>query len=136
MNRSPVTPLRLALLILCGPFYVMLVLMVLEALLSAATTYLVIKAGRDVVNNNFFLQDLIWIFAAQAASYTIGAISWIYAERAGFLAFARYMLRFVRDNRYETRLLHERETRERVEPFLTGESYYVYFHLLYEIEGD
>lgn len=136
MNRAPVTAFWLAKLILCAPFYVMLVLMVIEALLSAATTYLVIKAGRNVANNQFVLYDLLWIFIAQATAYVIGAISWIFAERAGFLAFGRYMLQFVRDNRHETRLLTERETRERVEPFLTGEAFYVYFHLLYEIEGD
>ena len=49
---------------------------------------------------------------------------------------ARYMLRFARDNRHKTKLLGDKEARERVEPFLTGETFYVYFHLLYEIEGD
>ena len=48
----------------------------------------------------------------------------------------RYMLRFARDNRHKTKLLGDKEARERVEPFLTGETFYVYFHLLYEIEGD
>jgi ABC-type bacteriocin/lantibiotic exporter with double-glycine peptidase domain len=66
----------------------------------------------------------------------VGAISWIFAERAGFLAYGRYMLRFARDNRAKTKLLGDKEARERVEPFLTGETFYVYFHLLYEIEGD
>jgi ABC-type multidrug transport system fused ATPase/permease subunit len=46
------------------------------------------------------------------------------------------MLRFARDNRTKTKLLGDKEARERVEPFLTGETFYVYFHLLYEIEGD
>ena len=46
------------------------------------------------------------------------------------------MLRFARDNRQKTKLLGDKEARERVEPFLTGETFYVYFHLLYEIEGD
>ena len=49
---------------------------------------------------------------------------------------ARYMMRFARDNRHKTKLLGDKEARERVEPFLTGETFYVYFHLLYEIEGD
>ena len=49
---------------------------------------------------------------------------------------ARYMLRFARDNRHKTKLLGDKDARERVEPFLTGETFYVYFHLLYEIEGD
>jgi ABC-type multidrug transport system fused ATPase/permease subunit len=136
MNRQPASPFRLSLLMLCVPFYVMLVLMVIEALLSAATTWLVIKAGRDVANNQFLLYDLLWILAAQSASYVVGAVSWIYAERAGFLAYGRYMMRFARDNRTETKLLADRDARERVEPFLTGETFYVYFNLLYEIEGD
>ena len=136
MARQSITPFRLSLFMLCMPFYVMLVLMVIEALLSAATTYLVIRAGRDVANNQFLLHDLLWILAAQSVSYAVGAVSWIYAERAGFLAFARYMMLFARDNRTETKLLTERDARERVEPFLTGETFYVYFHLLYEVEGD
>jgi len=136
MARKSITPFELSLFMLCGPFYVMLALMVVEALLGAATTYLVIQAGRDVADNQFLVQDLLWILAAQSASYVVGAVSWIYAERAGFLAFARYMMRFARDNRTETKLLTERDARERVEPFLTGETFYVYFHLLYEIEGD
>ena len=114
----------------------MLFLMLIEASLSAATTYLVIEAGRDVARGTFLLADLMWILAAQSAAYGVGAVSWIYAERTGFLAYGRYMLRFARDNRYKTQLLGDKDARERVEPFLTGETFYVYFHLLYEIEGD
>jgi len=114
----------------------MLFLMLIEASLSAATTYLVIEAGRDVARGTFLLTDLMWILAAQSAAYGVGAVSWIYAERTGFLAYGRYMLRFARDNRYKTQLLGDKDARERVEPFLTGETFYVYFHLLYEIEGD
>jgi ABC-type bacteriocin/lantibiotic exporter with double-glycine peptidase domain len=80
--------------------------------------------------------DLVLIFAAQSTSYIVGAISWIYAERAGFLAYGRYIMRFARDNRTQPKLLGDKDARERVEPFLTGETFYVYFHLLYEIEGD
>jgi ABC-type protease/lipase transport system fused ATPase/permease subunit len=133
---QPFGPITLARLMLCAPFAVMLVLMLIEASLSATTTYLVIEAGRDVARGTFLLADLLWILAAQSAAYVIGAVSWIFAERAGFLAYARYMLRFARDNRYKTKLLGDKEARERVEPFLTGETFYVYFHLLYEIEGD
>src|SRR5262249_32741026 len=117
-------------------FFIMLGLMVAEALLSAATTYLVIKAGRDVANNEFLISDLLWILAAQSAAYIVGAVSWIFAERAGFLAFGRYMLRFARDNRHQTQSLTDKEARERIEPFLTSETFYVYFHFLYEVEGD
>lgn len=136
MTRPPIKPMQLALLMLCTPFYVMLVLMVIEASMSAATTYLVIKAGRDVARSAFFVYDLLWILAAQSTSYAVGAISWIYAERAGFLAYGRYMLRFARENRDQTQSLGDKAARERIEPFLTGETFYVYFHLLYEIEGD
>ena len=121
---------------LCVPFYIMLVLMVIEALLSAATTYLVIQAGRDFAKDQLLIYDLLMILAAQSTAYIVGAISWIYAERAGFLAYGRYMLRFAHDNRHQTKSLGDKEMRERVEPFLTGETFYVYFNLLYEIEGD
>src|SRR5215203_6716558 len=135
MNQS-FSPITLARFMFCAPFIVMLVLMLIEAALSAATTYLVIEAGRDVAKGTFVLADLMWILAAQSASYVVGAVSWIYAERTGFLAYARYMMRFARDNRHKTKLLGDKEARDRVEPFLTGETFYVYFYLLYEIEGD
>src|SRR5882724_347764 len=135
MNQ-PFGPIALARLMFCVPFVIMLVLMLIEASLSAATTYLVIGAGRDVAKGTFLLADLMWILAAQSAAYVVGAVSWIFAERTGFLAYARYMMRFARDNRHKTNLLGDKEARERIEPFLTGETFYVYFHLLYEIEGD
>jgi ABC-type transport system involved in cytochrome bd biosynthesis fused ATPase/permease subunit len=128
--------MQLARLMLCTPFYIMLFLMFVEASLSATTTYLVIETGRDVANGNFIIGDLLWILAAQSTSYIVGAVSWIYAERAGFLAYGRYIMRFARDNRAETKLLGDKDARERVEPFLTGETFYVYFHLIYEVEGD
>ena len=68
--------------LLCRPLYIMLVLLVIAAA-SAATTWLVIKAGRDVANDEFLVKDLMYILVAQSASHAIGAISWIYAERAG-----------------------------------------------------
>jgi ABC-type multidrug transport system fused ATPase/permease subunit len=128
--------LEVAGLILSRPLYYMLALLVIEALLSATTTYLVIKAGRDVASGYFVVSDLIWIFCAQAASYVSGAVSWVFAEQAGYRAFGRYMLRFARLNRYETRLLNDKTMREQVEPFLTGETFYIFFHLMYELEGD
>jgi hypothetical protein len=135
MNR-PFGPIVLTRLLICLPFFVMLFLMLVEAMLSAATTYLVIATSRDVANGTFRLADLMWILAAQSASYVVGAVSWIFAERTGFLAYGRYMLRFARDNRTKTKLLGDKGARERVEPFLTGETFHVYFHLLYEIEGN
>src|SRR6476661_7725963 len=135
MNQ-PIGPGALARFLLCLPFFIMLFMMLAEASLHAATTYLVIEAGRDVARGTFLLADLMWILAAQSAAYVVGAISWIFAERTGFLAYARYVLRFARDNRQKTKLLGDKSARERIEPFLTGETFYVYFHLLYEIEGD
>src|SRR3954466_10522533 len=117
MNQS-FRPITLARFLLCLPFAIMLVLMLIEAALSATTTYLVIEAGRDVAKGTFLLADLMWILAAQSAAYIVGAGSWIYAERTGFLAYARYMLRFARDNRHKTKLRGDKEARERVEPFL------------------
>jgi|GEM_PF-629264 len=134
-----VTPLRridVAAFILSRPAYYMLALLVLEALLSATTTWLVIQAGRDVASGNFIVSDLVWIFVAQTASYISGAVSWVFAEQAGYRAFGRYVLHFARANRYETRLLNDKAMREQVEPFLTGETFYIFFHLMYELEGD
>ncbi len=136
MTPKPIGPFQLARLMICVPFFIMLALMTMEAGLNATTTYLVIVTGRDVADGNFIIADLMWILAAQSVSYIVGASSWIFAERAGFLAYGRYMLRFARDNRNRTKLLGDKDARERVEPFLTGETFEVYFHLIYEIEGD
>ena len=136
LARPPLRPFDVARFILCRPLYFMLALLVLEAVLSATTTYLVIKAGRDVASGYFDAIDLVWIFSAQAASYASGAVSWIFAEQAGYGAFGRYVLQFARHNRYETRLLNDRAMREQVEPFLTGETFTIFFHLMYELEGD
>ena len=136
MPREKFARLELAKFILCRSFYFMVALLFIEAMLTAATTYLIIKAGRDVANDDFLTGDLIWILVAQSAAYIIGAISWIFAERAGFGAFGNYMQRFARDNRHQTKLLHEKATREVVEPFLTGETFYIFFQLIYELEAD
>src|SRR5436853_7757984 len=82
--RPRLRPLDVARYILCRPLYFMLALLVLEALLSATTTHLVIKAGRDVASGWFDAVDLVWIFCAQAASYASGAVSWVFAEQAGY----------------------------------------------------
>ena len=136
MIQQPLRPLALARFLICTPFFIMMGLMLIEASLHAVTTYLVIQAGRDVAQGTFLLADLMWILASESTAYVVGALSWIFAERTGFLAYGRYILRFARDNRHKTKLLGDKDARERVEPFLTGETFYVYFHLLYEIEGD
>lgn len=134
-NRASLTRMQFAKLLLCGPLYVMFTLLVVEAALSAGTTYLVIQAGRDVANDQFVLSDLFWILGVQSASYIVGAVSWIFAEQAGFGAYGRYMHRFARANRSHATLLGDRAAREGVEPFLTGESFHIYFELMYEVEA-
>lgn len=122
--------------LLCTPFYVMLFLLVVEAALAASTTWLIIKAGRDVANEEFLIADLVWIVAAQCTAYVVGAVSWVFAERAGFGAFGRYMMRFARDNKKFANLLGDKEAREMVEPFLTNETFHIFFELMYELEAD
>lgn len=122
--------------LLCRPFYIMLFFLVVEAALAAATTALIIKAGHDVANQEFLISDFVWIVLAQSASYVVGATSWVFAERAGFGAYGRYMLRFARDNRSQPALLGDKSQREQVEPFLTNEAFQIFFELVYELEAD
>ena len=122
--------------LLCAPFYCMLGLLIIEAALAALTTWLVIQAGQDLANEDFLIADFGWIVLAQSTSYVVGAISWIYAERAGFGAFGRYMLRFARENRSDARLFGDTHQREKVEPFLTNEAFHIFFELVYELEAD
>ena len=79
--------------------------------------------------------DLLWILAVQSTSYAVGAVSWVFAERAGMRAFGLYIAQFARDNRQQTKLLHDRHAREQVEPFLTGETFHTIFRLMYEVES-
>ncbi len=122
--------------LLCRPFYIMLFFLVIEAALAAATTALIIKAAHDVADQEFLISDFVWIVLAQSASYVVGATSWVFAERAGFGAYGRYMLRFARDNRYQPALLGDKTQRDVAEPFLTNESFQIFFELVYELEAD
>ena len=122
--------------LLCRPFFVMLFFLVVEAALAAATTALIIQAGHDVASQEFLISDFVWIVLAQSASYVVGATSWVFAERAGFGAYGRYMLRFARDNRGQPALLGDKGQREQVEPFLTNEAFQIFFELVYELEAD
>jgi len=135
MTRRPLTRLQLARYLLCPALYTALLLLVMEASLSAATTYLVIKVGRDIANDEFLVRDLFYVLATQSASYIMDATSWIFSEQAGFRAFGLYMLRFAHDNRHKATLLREEAERERVEPFLTGETFYEIFNMMYEVES-
>jgi ABC-type multidrug transport system fused ATPase/permease subunit len=125
---------QLAAFLLSTPFYIMMAFMVVEAMLTATTTWLVISAGRHVANDEFLIGDLLWILAVQSASYILGAVGWIFAERAGSRAFGFYMLKFARENRTKVKLLHDKPTRENVEPFLTGETFRTLFDLIAELE--
>ena len=122
--------------LVCRPFFVMFGFLVVEAALAAATTALIIQAGYDVAKEAFLITDFVWIVVAQSASYIVGATSWVFAERAGFGAFGRYMMRFARDNRHLTSLLGDKTHRETVEPFLTNETFHIFFELVYELEAD
>lgn len=118
------------------PLYWMFALLVVEAALSALTTWLVIKAGQDLATEDFLIADFAYIVLAQSAAYGVGAVSWIFAERAGFGGFGRYMLAFTRNNRTDARLLSNKEQREFAEPFLTNETFHIFFELIYELEAD
>jgi len=134
MKRQQISRLELAGYLVSPSLFVMVGLMVIEAMLAAATTWLVINAGRKVAVGQFLLGDLIWILSAQSASYVVGVISWIFAERAGYRGFGRFMLRFARENRDKVELLSEKGAREQVEPFLTGEAFQCFFNVMYELE--
>jgi ABC-type bacteriocin/lantibiotic exporter with double-glycine peptidase domain len=134
MNRKAISRVELASYLLCPSLFVMIALMVAEAMLAAATTWLVINAARKVAGGHFLLNDLIWILTAQSASYVAGVISWIFAERAGYRGFGQFMLRFARENRSKVTLFGDKPSREQVEPFLTGETFQVFFNLIYELE--
>ncbi len=134
MTQKQISRVELASYLLCPSLFVMVALMVAEAMLAAATTWLVINVGFKVANGHFLLNDLIWILTAQSASYVAGVISWIFAERAGYRGFGQFMLRFARENRGKVRLFGDKPAREQVEPFLTGETFQCFFNLIYELE--
>jgi hypothetical protein len=134
MARKQISRTELARYLLSPSLFVMVILMVVEAMLAAATTWLVINAGRRVAIGEFLLTDLVWILTAQSTSYVAGVISWIFAERAGYRGFGKFMLRFARENRSKVKLLNDKPAREQVEPFLTGETFQCFFNVMYELE--
>jgi ABC-type bacteriocin/lantibiotic exporter with double-glycine peptidase domain len=134
MARRQISRFELAGYLLSPSLFVMVTLMVVEAMLAAATTWLVINAGRRVAVGEFLVTDLVWILTAQSTSYVVGVISWIFAERAGYRGFGKFMLRFARENRDKVTLLNEKPAREQVEPFLTGETFQCFFNVMYELE--
>ncbi len=134
MTDKQISRVELARYLLSPSLLVMLTLMVVEAMLAAATTWLVINAGRRVAVGELLITDLVWILSAQSTSYVAGVVSWIFAERAGYRGFGKYMLRFARENRGKVKLFGDTPTREQIEPFLTGETFQVFFSLMYELE--
>lgn len=112
----------------------MLVLIIVQEAGSATTTWLVIQIARDIAEEHITARDFVEIIVVQTASYVAGAVSWIFAERAGFAAYARYMLDFARRNRSRTALLADGGAREQVEPFLTSETFDVSFDLIYNLQ--
>src|SRR6201986_3788024 len=98
MQQRQISRFALARHIICPSLFIMLALMIAEAMLAATTTWLVINAGRKVASGHFLLNDLIWILSAQSTSYVAGVISWIFAARAGYRGVGQLMLRFARDN--------------------------------------
>lgn len=117
-----------------GSALAMLLLIIAQEACGAATTWLVIEIARDITEEHVSADGFIAIVFTQTVSYLAGAVSWIYAERAGFMAFARYMRHFARHNRYQTALLAESSTREQIEPFLTSETFDICFDLVYNLQ--
>ena len=134
MAAKQISRLELASYLLSPSLLVMIALMVVEAMLAAATTWLVINAGQKVATGHFLIGDLIWILTTQSASYVVGVISWVFAERAGYRGFGKFMLRFARENRGKVKLFGDKPAREKVEPFLTGETFQCFFNVMYELE--
>ncbi len=136
ISRSPATFQPTAFLrFLLGPaIFTMLGLIVVQELFGAATTWLIIRIGRDIAEQHVSAGGFVWIVVTQTMSYLAGAASWIFAERAGFGAFGRYMLHFARQNRSQTALLADSGAREQTEPFLTGETFHICFDLTYDMQ--
>jgi ABC-type multidrug transport system fused ATPase/permease subunit len=133
-RRAPITRLKFISYFKCPSLYIMIALMLAEALLGALTTWLIIKVGRAVANDGFLVRDLVWIVVALSISYVAGALSWTFAQRAGFYAYGRYMLQFARDNHSLTRLLPDKQAREQIEPFLTNTTFKNIFALMSETQ--
>ncbi len=114
--------------------FAMLAMILIQESCSAATTWLVIRIARDITGDTVSAGNFGWIIVAQTVAYLAGAVSWIFAERAGFGAYSRYMLHFARQNRFQTSLLGDTAVREQTEPFLTSETFHVCFELIFTLQ--
>lgn len=134
MNSSPFSRSDFLRFIAGAAFAAMFALIVLQELLGAVTTWLVIHLARGMADGHVEAGDFVWIIVVQTLSYAAGAVSWIYAERAGFAAFGKYLLHFARCNRFRNTLLADTAAREQTEPFLTNETFRVCFDLMYDLQ--
>jgi ABC-type bacteriocin/lantibiotic exporter with double-glycine peptidase domain len=114
--------------------FAMLAMILVQELCGATTTWLVIRIARDIAGESVTLGNFGGIVVAQTLAYVAGAVSWIFAERAGFAAYSRYMLHFARQNRFQTELLGDSVAREQTEPFLTSETFHVSFELIFTLQ--
>lgn len=114
--------------------FAMLAMILIQEFCSAATTWLVIRIARDISEETISGVRFGWIVVAQTVSYLASAVSWIFAERAGFGAYSRYILHFARLNRFQTALLGDASAREQAEPFLTSETFHVCFELIFTLQ--
>ena len=114
--------------------FAMLAMILVQEISGAVTTWLVINIARDITEQSVSVSHFAWIVVAQTVSYLAGAVSWIFAERAGFAAYSRYMLHFARQNRFQTALLGDTSAREQTEPFLTSETFHVGFELVFTVQ--
>lgn len=114
--------------------FAMLAMILIQESCSAATTWLVIKIARDITQETVSAGNFAWIVVAQTVAYLAGAASWMFAERAGFGSYSRYMLYFARQNRFQTSLLGDTTAREQTEPFLTSETFHVCFELVFTLQ--
>src|ERR1700726_2279426 len=121
MAGKQISRFELAGYLLSPALFVMIILMVAEAMLAAATTWFVINAGQKVAVGHFLVGDLILLLTAQSASYVVGVGSWVVAERAGYRGFGKFMLGLARETPVKVKLFNDKPWPERVEPFLTGE---------------
>ncbi|MBK7663366.1 MAG: ABC transporter ATP-binding protein [Sterolibacteriaceae bacterium] len=120
---------------LVGPaIFAMLAMVVVQELLGATTTWLVIQIARDIADEHVSASGFVWIIVVQTVSYLAGAASWIFSERAGFGAYGRYMLHFARQNRFRTAVLGDAGAREKTEPFLTSETFHICFDLMNDLQ--
>ena len=88
-----------------------------------------------MADDEFLVADLLSILAAQSASYVAGAVSWVFAERAGFSLLQPLHAALCSRQQGRKQLLHDKAAREQAEPFLTGTTFNNVFNLMYEIEA-